>query len=103
MTTRVVSTGIASSTPAVVWAPPQDSATRLAASSRMPTRSVTRRSTFAMGINSASISPPITSDLPSSGGMNLRKIDIVLLPGASNYRECGGVKWHDTCRNCGES
>ena len=34
MTTRVVSTGIASSTPAVVCAPPQDSATRSAA--RLP-------------------------------------------------------------------
>ncbi len=52
MTTRVVSTGIASSTPAVVCTPPQDSATRIAAVCRMPTRSPTRFSTWPSGTSS---------------------------------------------------
>ena len=53
------------STPAVVCAPPQDSATRAAASCRMPTRSLTRLSTWLIGTSSSRIKPPITSDLPN--------------------------------------
>jgi len=78
ITLRVVSTGMASNTAAVVCVPPQDSATRAAAVCRMPTRSPTRLSTCAMGKSSTATKKPTTSALAASDGRNLKRTDIVL-------------------------
>jgi hypothetical protein len=81
MTTRVVSTGIASNTPPVVCAPPQDSATRAAAVCRMPTRSPTRPETIPIGISRIAIRRPITRALATNGGIQRRRSDMsIFLP-----------------------
>ena len=73
-----------------------------AASARMPTRSPTRLSTLAIGISSSTIRPPITSVLPSSGGMNLRISGIVFSHGCRTTGSVVGAKWQCARCNCGE-